>query len=651
MRNAETSKKCDFNNFKLRGRRMKKTVLLLCIITMTVLSLFFVTITTAGPSQSNSVEHVHPSTTEYVKDKVLVRFKPEAVKDGMVVPDIAAAIHSKVGATVVEEFKGVSGLQLVNLSDGITVPDAVATYRQAPNVLYAEPDYIRHADVIPNNPLFNLQWGLHNTGQRVNGVIGTPGADIKATEAWDKTTGSRDVIVAVLDTGIDYKEPDLAPNIVNGWDFVTNSSDPMDRDGHGTHVAGIIAAAGNSSIGVTGVMWKAKIMPLRVLDADGYNDVSREIAAIDYADSHGARIINVSFGGEWYTQAEKDAIDASPSLFICAAGNYGQNNEQKPHYPSSYPSNNIIAVAATDQSDAVASFSNYGLNSVQVAAPGANIYSTNPPWTRLFKDRFNDLNAWNSQGWSITNAEHFGRSPSATTSSPDGSIVNTSITLKNPLDLTSKCGTKLMVHTTYNLVPGHDLLYIEASRDGITWDAIDYGSGTSNGWESISHNLTNYDNSPYLNIRFRLTSDGNTSSSSSVYLDRVVITAFDPSSVQQNYVFENGTSMATPYVSGLAGLVKSMYPSYTNFQIKDAILMNVDVMSSLSGKILTGGRINASKTLSGIVSLHTQSFSITSARLVSNQTQHFERDFTAAGIAGARVAPYAMFYKKIATAP
>jgi len=528
---------------------------------------------------------------KYVRDEVLVRFKPEDCTDGRVVQATAAAAHAKLGAVVKEEFTGVPGLQLVKLPAEVTVPDAVAQYQRNPDVLYAEANYLQYADAIPNNPYFKYQWGLQNTGQTIKGVTGTLGADIDAIDAWNKTMGSNDVIVASIDTGVDYREPNLAPNIVNGWDFITNSNDPMDRDGHGTHVAGIIAAAGNSGIGVAGVMWKADIMPLRVIGPSGAA-INNIIKAIDYANSHGASIINMSFGGSTYSQAEKDAIDASPALFVCSAGNSDSNNDQEPHYPSSYSSDNIIAVAATDQNDALASFSNYGPNSVQVAAPGTNILSTVPPFIQLFNDTFNNFTAWDAQAsWHITPT-------GAMVDIPSGSAVNASMTLKNPLDLTSKCGTAIDFKVKQELVENHSLAYLEASRDGIHWDTIAHGSGNSSRWIEQEFSLTDYDTSPFLYIRFRLTTDGSVGSNS-IYIDTVKISAFDPSSTKNSYRFLDGTSMATPYVSGLSGLVKAIHQDYTTLQIKNAILKNVDAESSLRGKILTEGRINAGRTLSG----------------------------------------------------
>ena len=524
-------KKCDVTS--------KKGVLSLCLIVLITLSLFAGIVTITGSTPQHGLdERARDSHPKYLKDTVLVRFKPDARKGGLVMSNIAAEAHANVGSTVIKEFNGVPGLQLALLPEGVTVPAAITKYKQNPNILYAEPDYLRYQDAVPNDPYFGTLWGLLNTGQMVKGAIGTRGADIEAPKAWDRTTGSNDVIVAVLDTGVDYRAPDLVPNIMEGYDFIANNSDPMDRDGHGTQVAGIIAAAGNNGIGVTGVMWKAKIMPLRVIGS-GIVPVDTEIAAIDYANSYGARIINMSFGGNEYSQAEKDAIDASPAVCICSAGNDGYNNDQRPNYPGSYTSSNIITVAATDPSDALVRGqywgwkSNYGPHSVHVAAPGINILSTFPPAVQMLSDPMNNATSWNAQPpWGTSNLAS--SPPSATVNSPSGSAMNASITLKNPIDLTGKCGTKLEFHTRINTVKDHGLFYIEASRDDVHWDTIDYGSGNSNGWIRLEYSLTNYDSSPYLNIRFRLTTDGSTSFSSADVND-LSISAFNPSNGEQHY--------------------------------------------------------------------------------------------------------------------
>ena len=223
---------------------------------------------------------------------------------------------------------------------------------------------------------------------------------ISAPQAWAKTTGSNTVVIAVLDTGVDYNHPDLAANIwtntkevtgntldddkngyiddVRGWNFVDKNNNPMDTNGHGTACAGIAGAIGNNNLGIAGMDWNVRVLPLKVIGSQGYGYESDAIDAILYANQAGADVISISWGGSGFDQALKDAIDASPALVVCAAGNSGQDNDNSPVYPASYASANIISVAASDQNDNLASFSNYGTVSVDIAAPGVDIYSTKP---------------------------------------------------------------------------------------------------------------------------------------------------------------------------------------------------------------------------------------------------------------------------------
>jgi subtilisin family serine protease len=215
-------------------------------------------------------------------------------------------------------------------------------------------------------------------------------------------------MVGVIDTGIDYNHPDLAANVwtnpleipgngidddgngyvddVHGYDFVNRDGDPMDDHGHGTHVAGTIAAVANNGIGVAGVSWHAKVMALKFLDAGGSGWVSDAVEALNYATDMGAKITNNSWGGGEYSTALRDAIAAANSagaVFVAAAGNSANNNDATPFYPAGYEGPNVIAVAATDASDTLAVFSNFGRNTVQLGAPGVGIYSTVPPWAPL----------------------------------------------------------------------------------------------------------------------------------------------------------------------------------------------------------------------------------------------------------------------------
>ncbi|HET8755220.1 MAG TPA: S8 family serine peptidase, partial [Solirubrobacteraceae bacterium] len=271
----------------------------------------------------------------------------------------------------------ISGVEVVRPADGDRAR-ALGELRRDPDVLWAEPD--RRRSVATTDPIAGLLWGLNNTGQSVWGSRGTPDADIDAAEAWAVTTGAG-ATVAVVDTGVDIGHPDLASRLVAGYDWVGDDATPADANGHGTHVAGTIAAAQNT-VGVVGVAPDAKIMPLRVLDADGSGWGSDVAAAFAYAGDHGIRIVNASLGSSGITAAEQQAIRDHPdTLYVVAAGNDGADVDAAPEYPCAYPEANVLCIGATDFKDNIASFSNYGATRVDLFAPGTRTVST---WPRSF---------------------------------------------------------------------------------------------------------------------------------------------------------------------------------------------------------------------------------------------------------------------------
>ncbi|OYT70638.1 MAG: hypothetical protein CFK52_10390 [Chloracidobacterium sp. CP2_5A] len=282
--------------------------------------------------------------------------------------------------------------------------------RKHPSVEYVEPNYVyKIGDTRPNDPDFAEQWGHFNDGQPIKGgQRGTPGVDAAVLAAWDVTTGSRDVVVAVIDTGVDYAHEDLADNMwVNegeipdngidddgngivddyyGYNAVGNSGNPMDDNGHGTHCAGVIGAKGDNSAGIAGVNWDARIMALKFLDANGRGTLNDALECIDYAIAMKQRGVNVrvlsnSWGGGGYSRALEDAIraaNANDMLFVAAAGNSGTDNDRLPHYPASYAVANVLSVAALSPDDKLAPFSCYGKKTVHLAAPGVDVYSAVP---------------------------------------------------------------------------------------------------------------------------------------------------------------------------------------------------------------------------------------------------------------------------------
>src|SRR4051794_13723971 len=375
---------------------------------------------------------------------------------GRVIVQFAAGVSATSRGNVrraadvgVEEAMYRPGQQLLKVQPDQTVSNAIRQLERDPRVVYAQPNGIYQAAAVPDDAAFGQLWGLRNLGQTVHGIpgtTGTPGADIGATTAWDRTVGSRSILVAVTDTGIAYDHPDLAANIwtnddpvngvdddhngfvddVRGRDFIDNDNDPRDLNEHGTHVAGTIGAVGNNQIGVAGVNWAVSLLPVRVLDAQGSGTSVSVANGFNYAGSEGARVVNASLGGPGASDpAMSAAIAAHPdTLYVVAAGTDGQDNEGgSPQMPCNPPAANLVCVAATTQSDQLADFSNAGANSVDLAAPGTNVYSTLPSFD-LQDDLETDLTGWVAQApWARTGSASAGGAFSVT-DSPSGNYAN-----------------------------------------------------------------------------------------------------------------------------------------------------------------------------------------------------------------------------------
>lgn len=350
------------------------------------------------------------------------------LKKGVNVAEFSKFV-AKNNDRIEDKFENIKGLASIDDLDDADMETVAEQYRMMTDfVEYAQPNYQINLDQenyrevndsdflvgngsllhfinddkvnIPNDPMFGEQWALNNEGQ----AGGKEKAHLDALKAWLKTQGSEDVVVAVLDTGVDYRHKDLVNNIwtrpdnvpaytdnelgtiddIHGYNADANSGDPMDQNGHGTHCAGIIGAEGNNGIGIAGINWNTKIMPLKFLGRGGFGSTKNAIEAINYAidrkkNGVNVRVINASWGSTQNSKPLEDAIRAAGDagiIFIAAAGNDGSSNDRRPHYPSNYDLPNVISVAALDRNDQMASFSNFGVKTVHIAAPGKDIVST-----------------------------------------------------------------------------------------------------------------------------------------------------------------------------------------------------------------------------------------------------------------------------------
>jgi thermitase len=537
----------------------------------------------AGTARDPVTLTLKGSERQYVPGQVVVRFLPNAD------PLSRKAALSAESATTVKRLV-VPGLQLVRV-DG-PVADAVAAFRSNPAVAYAEPNWLYHADVVPNDPRYPQLWAL---------------AKINAPAAWRVTTGSPAVTVGIVDTGIATDHLDLSANIVAGHDFVQGEVDPRDFNGHGTHVAGTIGARGNNSRGVAGVNWQVGLMPVRVLDGSGSGSNANVTAGLAYACTHGASIVNASLGGTAYSASMRDAIASCPNtLFVVAAGNDGLSDDRVPHYPCNYgaaPDNlpNVVCVAATDTSDTLASFSNYG-QSVDLAAPGVSIPSTWPAYDTLATEGFESLASWTQR---FLAGFAFGRSPVhssglfSAADSPGGSYqpgTDTSLLRTTPMaSLVGRVGCRLSYNLRLDTQLNHDYFQVSGSPDGVTFSGSQWSGSTGGTFIGLSTDMSPYDGAAAFTPALRLFANSDATVGDGGYVDDLSLRCLRAAG--EDYSTISGTSMATPHVSGVAALVKAAHPSFTVAQVKSALLGGVDRLGSLSGRVATGGRLNACRSL------------------------------------------------------
>ena len=353
-------------------------------LTLAVLSLLGGRIVTA--QHAAPVFNPPPS---YREDRILVMPKPERLV-------AARDLHARHGARVLASFPGVHGLQCVSVPAGESVQGLIAKYQASGDVTYAEPDYFRYLNAIPNDPKYTdgTLWALNNTGQSG----GLADADIDAPEAWDVRRFASNTIVTVLDTGIRYTHEDLAANMwINpngggcGFNSITGTTNVMDDNGHGTLVSGVLGAVGNNGKGVAGVAWRVQLMAGKCFDGGGNSSDSYIIGAIDFARTNGAKVMVAAFDSTGYSASLSNAIFAareSGIIFVTSVGNNTANIDAIPRYPACYDIDNVVTVTATTRNDTLLSVANYGATNVDLAAPGESIHTTWSPTDNFYTSLF-----------------------------------------------------------------------------------------------------------------------------------------------------------------------------------------------------------------------------------------------------------------------
>jgi len=634
------------NSMLLFGTRATKfAAAVVCILAMVTSQELVRPVRAVQPE--GRIGRVEEQKDEYVPGEVLVLLSADADRNGIVsAAENLSGVEAVVGGQIKRRIALSHGKEVlrIKLPTGKSVEQAIAENWRARDrrILVVEPNYRVRIARTPNDPRFPSLWGMHNTGQ----TGGTEDADIDAPEAWDIATGVPDgssVIVGVIDTGIDYLHPDLVDNMwvnpgeiggngidddgngyeddVYGYDFYQDDSDPSDAAGHGTHCAGTIAGVGDNGLGVAGVNWQCKLMALRFLNAEGWGSTADAIEAVNYGVANGAKILSNSWGGGGYSESLEAAIINARDhgvLFVAAAGNWGVNNDSLPHYPSSYEVSNVISVAATDHRDSLASFSNYGAESVDVGAPGVDILSCFPKYRTVFIEDFQGavdrpgfggtqmtpdgpVNRWGTvispmpydQNNIAVRSDWEHSRPYLSDS--NGSIVTPSI------DTQGLRGLTLEFDYRYEIGNGDELtVYV---WDGTAWQEVFSRNSTccySNGYLWTRVDIPESCRNSGMKVKFSWVTNGVDNEYFGSEIDNIHIKCIDDN--VDNYAWYGGTSMATPHVAGVAALVMANPPGPASTtmpleELKSRIVWTGDAVPALGGKTVSERRLNAYNAL------------------------------------------------------
>ncbi len=521
--------------------------------------------------------------------EILVRVMPGM--DQMVI----SAMHRRFGGDRMRRIDGFD-IHRVRLEKGADIDKVIESYLASGLVAEAEPNFMRYPQAVfsPDDAYYSEQWAVNTNDARL---------------AWSIRRPDQPVIVAVIDTGIDYTHPDLRDNIwinevekngepgveddgngyvddVYGWDFADNDADPMDKSGHGTHVAGIIGAMGNNGTGVAGISWNVRLMPLKVM-GDGATAMygSDILEALEYARKQGATVFNCSFGGPSYSGIEYSvykSMQQTGGLVVCAAGNAGVDVDQpgKASYPASYDLANIISVAASDRGGNLGSFSNFGRKSVDLMAPGVDILSTHTGSASSVSTEAEVIQVSNGMA-NVASGLTF-----AGTTGPEG-IAGTLV----------DCGYGYLDEMP-DAVRGNIALVKRGSIDG---QAFNFKDKVANVVAKGAIGAVIYNNVPgdfegslgspgaWFPVVAIAGEDGETLARVAPVGIRLVNRIIDDRNL---YKLMSGTSMAAPYISGLVALMRARQPDLGFAQVKSAILANAVFAPSAAGIMVSEGRVN-----------------------------------------------------------
>jgi subtilisin family serine protease len=568
-----------------------------------------------------------PSLRKYVEGEVLVQIR------NTVSATAATGMLAKHGVTRMRTLANPRvRMNRLRIEDGMAVADKIAELSQDPDVEFVQPNYIYRALVAANDPQYPQLWGMKNNGQKITAGRyltsnpGTAGKDLGIEAAWDLITDCGTNIVAVIDTGINYGHEDLKANLwdggatypKHGYNFVDNNNDPLDLNGHGTHVAATIGAAGNNGLGTTGVCWKTKIMALRALDATGSGTTADLIEAVGFAVTQGAKVINMSLGQNARDASMEKALKAASDaglVIVTAAGNDGTNNDVAggATYPCNFNFQNLVCVAALDQSFKLANFSNYGATSVDVGAPGTNILSGFAGTESAITDGFH-TGTGTTLNWTNTG----GAWAYGTRMLSNGGVTMAFDMLLNPSnwDLATKTYANNLdakAYKTFNLAGfSAAQLTFSAFVDVDSTDSIGiatkpsagdpFAGGTVHdqffGSTDSSTAYFSYDLASCrvasCSVGFRFRSDAAGTDYGIAILDfEIVGLTLNTNSYQTL----NGTSMAAPHVAGLAAMLFAYHPKYTAADVVAAIKQGGVATTALAGKTTTGKSANAQGSL------------------------------------------------------